>query len=223
MSPSGLLSWLVTWWFTPLDNISHNKFDPTNFSERDIVPLGYAAFGFALGLVAGLLIRRTLPAMATTLVGYIAARLTVLAWLRPHFAAPLHVTALLQPPSAPGVEVKLPGASRIPQGSWLVSTRITDVAGHSVGPIRITPNDPCVASHSCLAGYHQTMTYQPPSRYWPFQWDETALFAGVAVILIVFCFWWINGHRLRPARRATALATRPDAALPSRKAPAPVQ
>jgi ABC-2 family transporter protein len=92
IAASGLLSWLVTWWFTPIDNVSDNKFDPTNFSERDIVPLGYAAFAFALGLVA------------------------------------------------------------------ITSSRITDPSGHSVSAIRITPNDPCIANHSCLAGYHQTMT-----------------------------------------------------------------
>jgi hypothetical protein len=94
---------------------------------------------------------------------------------------------------------------------------------HSVAGIRITPGDPCVANHNCLAGYHQTITYQPPNRYWPFQWAETALFAGVAVILIGFCFWWINGHRLPGARRRTAAPTRPDAASHTRKSPVPTR
>lgn len=202
VAASGLLSWLVTWWFTPIDNISDNKFDLTIFSQRDIVPIGYAAFAFALGLVAGLLIRRTLPAMATTLVGYIAARLIVAEWIRPHFAGAHHATAPFQPPGA-GLPVRLPAESKVPSGSWIVSSRITDPSGHSAGPIRLSPDSPCVATHSCLAGYHQTVTYQPPSRYWPFQWAETALFCGVAVILIGFCFWWINGRRLRRARRPT--------------------
>ena len=38
------------------------------------MPLAYAAFAFALGVAAGLLIRRTLPAMATTLVAFVGAR-----------------------------------------------------------------------------------------------------------------------------------------------------
>jgi hypothetical protein len=37
------------------------------FGARDVAPVGYAAFGFALGVTAGALIRRTLPAMASTL------------------------------------------------------------------------------------------------------------------------------------------------------------
>lgn len=215
VAASGLLSWLVTWWFTPIDNVSNNKFDLTIFSERDIVPIGYAAFAFALGLIAGLLIRRTLPAMATTLVGYIAARLVVVEWIRPRFAAPLHVTAALQPPPGPGPLAKLSGPNRIPAGSWIVSSRVTDPTGHTAGPIKVSPDSPCVATNTCLAGYHQTVTYQPPSRYWPFQWAETALFFGVALMLICFCFWWINGHRRpgagrRAAQRATHVAREAD-------------
>jgi hypothetical protein len=224
VAASGLLSWLVTWWFTPLDGLNDTKFDPSIFSERDVVPLGYAAFAFALGLIAGLLIRRTLPAMATTLVGYITARLVVLEWARPHFAAPLHVTASMpEPGSGPAKALKAPAASQIPPGSWIGPSRITDPTGHAVAGIRINLGDPCVANHNCLAGYHQTITYQPASRYWPFQWAETALFAGVAVILIGFCFWWINGHRLPGARQRTAAPTRPDAASHTRKNPVPTR
>lgn len=209
VAASGLLSWMVTWWFTPIDNVSNNKFDMTIFSQRDIVPIGYAAFAFALGLVAGLLIRRTLPAMATTLVGYIVARLVVVEWVRPHFAGTLHVTAPLQAPGQAPL-ARLSAASQIPTGSWIVSSRLTDAAGHPAGPIRVTPDSPCIATHSCLAGYHQAITFQPPSRYWPFQWAETALFAGVAAILICLCFWWINGHHPPRARRRAAATTPSD-------------
>ena len=194
----GLLSWMVTWWSTPFDKMANNKFDPSVFSERDIAPLGYAAFAFALGVTAGLVIRRTLPAMATTLVGYIAARVVVLIWIRPHFQAPLHATGLLQAPGSDSGLVKLPGATLAPQpGSWLVSSQILDPSGHPTnGRIEVRIGDPCVATHSCLTGYHQTITYQPASRYWPFQWYEMSLFIALAAILIGFCFWQINGRRL---------------------------
>jgi hypothetical protein len=87
----------------------------------------------------------------------------------------------------------------------------------------VTPDSPCIATHSCLAGYHQTITYQSASRYWPFQWAETALFFGVAVILIALCFWWINGHRPPRARRRVAATTPSDVPNQPRKAPAPVR
>jgi hypothetical protein len=44
------------------------------FDAHGIVPVAYAAFGFALGVAAGLLFRRTLPAMAVTLVVFAAVQ-----------------------------------------------------------------------------------------------------------------------------------------------------
>ena len=54
------------------------------FASRDIVPLGYAAFAFALGTTLGLLLRRTLPAMAITLAVFIAIQILVPTLIRPH-------------------------------------------------------------------------------------------------------------------------------------------
>jgi hypothetical protein len=225
---SALLSWMITWWFTPLDKFG-NKFDASVFSERDIAPIGYAAFGFALGLTAGLLIRRTLAAMAVTLVGYFAARVVVLLWVRPRFAAPHHLTSTVPSPPAVGKPVggvpPGPGgdfALRMltPDHAWVLSTRLTDPSGKNVTDLRLHSDDPCVATRTCFAGYHQVVTYQPGSRYWPFQWAETALFCGVAALLIGFCFWWINGHPVpRRAHRTTtnnatpSVATRAEAVV----------
>jgi hypothetical protein len=62
----------------------------TSFDQRDIVPIGYAAFAFALGVTAGVLIRRTMPAVASALVALVAARLSFDHWVRPHLIAPIH-------------------------------------------------------------------------------------------------------------------------------------
>lgn len=39
------------------------------------------------------------------------------------------------------------------------------------------------------------MTYQPASRYWVFQWVETAVYLALALALAGFSFWWINRNR----------------------------
>ena len=66
MAAAGLFSLMMTWWSSPIDRINGNRFTSV-FDQRGIVPIGYAAFAFALGVLAGVLIRRTLPAMATAL------------------------------------------------------------------------------------------------------------------------------------------------------------
>ncbi len=50
-----------------------------------IVPVGYAVFAMALGIAAGALLRRTLPAIAVTLGGFIAAAPGDRLRLRPHY------------------------------------------------------------------------------------------------------------------------------------------
>ena len=66
MAVAGLASLMVTWWASPLDRVHLRLFG--TFDQRDIVPIGYAAFACALGVTAGVPIRRPLPAMAATLV-----------------------------------------------------------------------------------------------------------------------------------------------------------
>lgn len=139
MAVAGLLSLMVTWWSIPFDTVNLNIFG--TFDERDIVPIGYAAFAFALGVLTGLLLRRTVPAMAVTSVAFTAARLAFSAWLRPLLIAPVHRTLALtaiQGWSA-GTEVNpvgpsyyntlIPGPTGI-SNVWIYSTEIVDKAGH---------------------------------------------------------------------------------------------
>ena len=51
----------------------------------------------------------------------------------------------------------------------------------------------CVTNLS--ATFHQTVVYQPASRYWPFQWAELGVFIALAFALAAFSAWWIR-HRL---------------------------
>ena len=75
---------IIALWLSPFDKVAGNRFSPGTFSQRGIVPIAYAVFAFALGVAAGALIRRLLPAMVATLVGFAAVRLVVQQWVRPH-------------------------------------------------------------------------------------------------------------------------------------------
>ena len=185
VAATGLLSLLVSWWFAPLDHVGGNRFEPSLFQVRDIAPLGYAAFAFALGVAAGVLTRRTLPAMAITLACYIGFRVVEMLWIRPHFMTPKTLTGALD-------NAKLTGGERMGPSPWVITQTITDPSGQVVGGVRITPDSPCLATRSCLAGYHQTTTYQPGTRYWAFQWYELGLFAVLAAALVAFSYWWVR-------------------------------
>jgi hypothetical protein len=132
---AGLSTLMITWWSSPIDRVNMNRFTPGVFDERGIVAIGYAAFAFALGLTACALIRRTVPAMATTLVAFVGARLAVTYWIRPHLIAPSHTSAGFGSATNLGFESGGPsgvtfvaGPPRIPN-AWVYSDQIVDNAG----------------------------------------------------------------------------------------------
>jgi hypothetical protein len=215
----GLLSLIVTWWASPLDRAHATRF--TTFDQRDIVPIGYAAFAFALGVTAGLLIRRTLPAMAIALAAFVAVRLAIYEFLRAHLLASAHtglpVTAGQPVGFGPGPSglTFTSGTVTIPN-AWVLSSRIVDKAGRVASPASLheflQANCPLVVAHrepsraqfrasadKCVseisAKFHLAVTYQPASHYWPLQWLELAMFVAFAGILVGLCFWWVRRRR----------------------------
>lgn len=199
---TGLFTLMLTWWSSPIDRVKMSPF--TFFDHRDIVPIGYAAFAFALGVTAGILIRRMLPAMAVTLVGFVAVRTFIAHAVRAHFARPITLSQRLNARDAICSGV---GCPPLRSGEFVVSNSLVNGSGHvvntvgcsdgvrvSLGSPRPSPASIQHAYQICLAQYRQVQVYQPDSRYWPFQWYETAIFVGLALILTGFCFWWVRRH-----------------------------
>jgi hypothetical protein len=214
----GVLSYLLTWWAGPLDQIAGSRFAAMTFATRDIVPLAYAAFAFALGTAVGVLLRRTVPAMAVTLAVFIGIQVLIPTTVRPNL---LPSTTVIFPvnratasqvngiyTSGGGAEIYLAGLP-IPHGAWVLSTtpmedssgRVVAASTHlncfpglSAGAPSKGGGPDITQSVACLADYnlHQTVTYQPASHYWPLQWFETGIFLTLAGALSGFCFWRIR-------------------------------
>jgi hypothetical protein len=132
MAAAGLLSLMVTWWFSPLDRMNRNAFSPGVFGDRGIVPIGYAAFAFALGVTAGVLIRRTVPAMAAVILPYIGARLAATFWIRPNLMTPMRLTGPLTLGS-PESQVTPPGLGAPNPADWVLSSVTLNKAGQVIG------------------------------------------------------------------------------------------
>ncbi|MGB8179062.1 MAG: ABC transporter permease [Acidimicrobiales bacterium] len=93
---SALFTAMATWWATPFDHLNNSPF--SGFDARDIVPIGYALFAVTLGAAIGLLVRRTVAAMALTFFSFAGVRILLTDYVRPHFATPLrYVTAFIAP------------------------------------------------------------------------------------------------------------------------------
>ena len=172
----------VTWWSGTSNAYAGDRFQGGKYMIQGIVPIGYALFAAALGLAAGAVIRRTLPALAVTLVGYAAAQIVVSNWIRPHFAAPLVSDVPFDQPTA------------VPSGSWVLHQDLVLHGQVLSGALRLP--DQCLGGgkdnvRQCLAdlGYRYVVTYQPANRYWTFQWIEFAGYAALAAVLVAVAWF----------------------------------
>jgi hypothetical protein len=134
---TALLSVLVTWWAAPLDHAAAAVYG--TFDQRHIAPIGYALFAFTFGMTAGLVTRRTVPAMALTLAGLLTVRIMVTAWLRPLVVAPRVASMPLDPETTGygsggnillgvGPSTLQPAQPDIPN-AWIQSIGIADATG----------------------------------------------------------------------------------------------
>jgi hypothetical protein len=204
------------WWAAPIGRavgrggtgtgIAGQRWTAWVFATHGITPLGYAAFAFALGVTAGALIRRTVPAMAVTLAIFAALQLAMPLWIRPHLFTPHHTTTAI------GRDIGISSFNVDPQGNftlttgslpgqpgaWILSSGAVNTAGNPVGTVPACKQAILASSPSsgldCLAsnGIRIAVTYQPASRYWAFQWTETAIYLALALALTGFCFWRLS-------------------------------
>lgn len=82
---------VITWYRAPMDRLTghfvHNAYD-----YEGLVFTAYILLAFGLAVLAGQLLRRSIPAMLVALVPWVAIRLFVEFALRPHFMTPLRYT-----------------------------------------------------------------------------------------------------------------------------------
>jgi ABC-type transport system involved in multi-copper enzyme maturation permease subunit len=181
------LTRLMTWWFAPVEQIQDDfgRLKPEVFDFRGIVPIAYTLFAFALGAAAGAIFKRTVVAMAVTLVAYLPIKIGVQV-LRGHYLAPLNVTYAFGTNSP-----------RRNSGDWLLGSEVIDRSGRILGSVGVS--DPCnslagrAAAEACAVqnGYRFVDTYQPLSRFWPFQFIESGIFVGLSIAVLAVAVWWI--------------------------------
>lgn len=150
---------------------------------------GWIVLGFTLGVFFGAVIRRTVAAMAATLVGYLPLMYPAAANWRPVYLPPLHEAGLdptfnagggvgwglyLGKHSGPGPDI-LSSAPGWPDGRLLSAWQLRH---HSPAWFR-------------LHHIQVWLTYQPGSRFLPFQFIEfgwlivlSAILIGAALVLI---------------------------------------
>jgi ABC-type transport system involved in multi-copper enzyme maturation permease subunit len=216
MALAGLLSLFLGWWASPIDHAAaigatggfEDRFFPAVFGTRGIVPIGYAAFAFAAGVLIGLIVRRTVPAMGITLAVFAAIQIVMPLAIRPHLITPVRDTTAVTASAIQGLGTTSPregsqlsvfaAAPNLP-GAWIYSNQVVTASGSTTigaAPQACQSQQPqgFQSCASALAHMHlkQVVVYQPADRYWTFQWLELGIFLTVAILLAWGCFWWVR-------------------------------
>ncbi|MEV6273085.1 ABC transporter permease [Kribbella sp. NPDC051936] len=225
---TGLLSLAVTWWSDPIDSAINAGQDsntylprmfPSVFSGRGPVPVGYAAFAFAFGVAAGLVIRRTVVALAVTLTVVILVQILTPTLIRPHLLEPTdkYIVATAEnvrgfglTGDGPSPQVKELEVATGAVGAWKLSDETVDKSGKAVSTLPswvidcapvppgmtqqgTSPADRSACYHRLAdEGYRQHVRYYTANTFWNLQWREFGLFLGLALLLCGFSFWRIR-------------------------------
>jgi hypothetical protein len=196
---AGAFGALVSWHYQPyfaarnqaLGLFEMSPFDASLFNLREVALPAWMLAAFAIGALAGMLIRRVLPAIVATLTAYAGLAFATGLYLREHYLMPLLTTS-----------------SNVPGTAWIISQWWTKdgrfaFAGFPPGNIlnQFCSSGPrpsgkgggpsftqCLAPH----GYTQWTSYQPASRFWPFQWIEGGWLLALSVLLIAATLWLVH-------------------------------
>ncbi|NUT53976.1 MAG: ABC transporter permease subunit [Saccharothrix sp.] len=175
LAAMALLGLVATWSLAPLAYVTTSPIRTPGFETQGLVVAAYTLLAFAIGSVAGLLLRNTLGAMVLAIAFYIALLVPVGSFLRPAYAEPTKVTVSV----ADMLEQEAPDVD-----GWQVAYGYLDAAGNEVD-FAVTPDcgppDKCMADQGIVALY--TLGH-PATRFWRFQFTESALFTGIAALVI---------------------------------------
>lgn len=213
------LSLMYGWWAASISEAARlspdssfplgmSPFNPLAFAAHGLTPLGYAAFGFALGASTGVLLRRAVPAMAVTLAIFAAVQVAMPLAIRPHLFPPARtITAIGSGGGSTGMTDAgfTETVDYLPSqpGAWILSSQAVNAAGQPTSTVpaacTIPPpgkNGPrpaidpihCLASH----GIRVAVTYQPASRYCPPMGRDRDIPRPGPLALAGYCFRRLN-------------------------------
>jgi hypothetical protein len=191
---AGAFGFLFSWCYGPQIGVKYglSPLAATTFDLRGVAFAGWTLVAFAIGVVAGILIRRVVPAMFATLVAWSGLAVVTGLFLRRHYEAPL-VTSRTNLPSTDWVM-----SEWWTRGGQPVSSSTIDQVLQKVG-VSVSGNGQQILRASQGSGlgnmsptqylihhgFTQLSSYQPASRFWPFQWIEGGWLLALSLLLMI--------------------------------------
>jgi hypothetical protein len=188
-------SQLFSWYYYPFfADGQQSGLAPQFFDLRGVAFAAWTLAAFAIGTLAGVLIRRVVPALAASLAAWTGLILATVLYVRRHYQAPLTAKGAGAPGTAnpPWVVSQWWTA---PDGKPLSQATISQLLQeHPAVPQKIAPHQYALHYTQWLTqhGYTQWTSYQPASRFWHFQLIEGGWLLALSLLLIAATVWLVH-------------------------------
>ena len=206
--PAYLFSLVLSWYYQPYlaaDNqtlglIEYSPFFPGLFDLRGVAFAAWTLAAFAIAALAGMLVRRVVPAIVATLAVYAGLAFASAGVLREHYLTPLVTSALNVPPSAwvlgqwwtkGGAALSSATMYNVINSAWAAVNPPPPGAGAAGGAGK-SADYLAVLRYLTRHGYTQWTRYQPDSRFWPLQWVEGGWLLVLSVLLLAATVWLVR-------------------------------
>jgi hypothetical protein len=202
VAAAAAVSVLFSWYYRPYfgaDNsaLSLRAWSPLDSYLFDLRGTAFAAWtllAFAIGALAGALIRQVVPAIAATLAAYTGLAIAVGMFLRQHYLTPLATTRLNLPSSAWIVGQWWTKDGKFAYAPWPPNSLAFHICPPSVVGSGRKSNSQFNAIVQCFNrhGYAFWHHYQPASRFWTFQAIESGWLLAFSALLIAATVWIVQ-------------------------------
>jgi hypothetical protein len=200
MAVAALLGWLGQWSMQPIIALSAGEFDrwqPGLFTTTPVTEAAAAGLAFAVGVLASVVIRHVVPAMAATVVATIVV--AELCYHRLHLWL-LSVGLQQGPDAAMGAHPNVSYSGNLfalheaSGGRWLDQGWYAGPGGHRLSGALAGK---LIANPGLQARLHTTfqVTFQPGDRYWLFQLAQGGIEVLLAVVLAALAIWLVQRRR----------------------------
>jgi hypothetical protein len=195
---AGAFSFLVSWYIQPILGAgdSNGPLSPSLFDLLGVALAAWTLVAFAMGALAGVVIRRVLPAIVATIAVWAGLAFGTGLVLRPHYATqvvtsnpniPAQALVINQGWFKGGNPVSL---EMMNQTFARVDIRAVTIELWQPGPATPPNLDP--VQYLIQHGFSQLTTYQPASHFWPFQLIECGWLLVLSLGLIAVTVWLVR-------------------------------
>ena len=187
---TGAFTALFYWYFRPFLAVGQvSEMLPLAFGLLGVAFAAWTLFAFALAAFSGTLFRRTLPAMAVTIVVYIVAAIGTATAIRPHYEAP--VTTQGWGGTTNGGWV-ISSWAKAPNGRVLSQGDLNALFQHLPSSVQNSATPDAYTNWLTQHGYTMWQSVQPDSRFWQFQLIEGGWLLVVSAVLIAGTVWLVR-------------------------------